>query len=47
MTAQLLLYLLGTIGLALEAAHVGLPRLSFGWSGLVLIAIGALIVPAL
>lgn len=47
MTLQLLLYILGTIGLALEAARVGLTRLSFGWLGLTLVAIGAFILPAL
>lgn len=47
MTLQLLLYILGTIGLLLEAARVGLPRCSFGWLGLALIAFGALVYPAL
>lgn len=47
MTLQLLLYILGTIGLVLEAAGLGLPRLSFGWLGLALIVFGALIYPAL
>lgn len=47
MTVQLLLYLLGTIGLALEAVGVRLPRLSFGWLGLTVLAFAALILPAL
>jgi hypothetical protein len=47
MTVQLFLYLLGTVGLVLEAVRVGLPRLSFGWLGLAVIAFAALVLPAL
>jgi hypothetical protein len=47
MTLQLLLYILGTIGLGLEAARLALPRVSFGWLGLTLIAFAALILPVL
>lgn len=47
MTLQLLLYILGTIGLGLEAARLTPPRLLFGWLGLMLIAFAALILPAL
>jgi hypothetical protein len=47
MTLQLLLYILGTIGLVLEAVRLGVPRCSFGWLGLALISFGALILPVL
>jgi hypothetical protein len=46
MTVQLLLYLIATILLALATFGVSLPRVHFGWAGLTLIAIGALILPA-
>jgi len=45
MTVALFLYLLGTIGLALEAVGVRPPRVSLGWLGLTLIAFAALILP--
>lgn len=47
MTATLLLYLIGVILLALATAGVSLPRVHFGWAGLTLIAVGALILPAI
>lgn len=47
MSVQLFLYLLGTIGLVLEAVGVRLPRVSFGWLGLALIAFAALLLPHL
>ena len=46
MSVELLLYLTGTILLGLAAAGVSLPRVHFGWAGLTLIAVGALILPA-
>jgi hypothetical protein len=46
MTVTLLLYLIATILLGLATFGVSLPRLHFGWAGLTLIAIGALILPA-
>ncbi|MBF9130426.1 hypothetical protein I0C86_15875 [Plantactinospora sp. S1510] len=45
MTPTLFLYILGTICLALEAVGVRVPRVSFGWIGLTLIAFAALILP--
>jgi hypothetical protein len=45
MSLQLFLYLLGAIGLLLEAVSVRAGRVSFGWAGLTLIAFAALILP--
>jgi hypothetical protein len=47
MTLTLLLYLIATILLALATFGVSLPRVHFGWAGLTIIAIGALILPAI
>lgn len=47
MSVTLLLYLIATILLGLSAAGVSLPRVHFGWAGLAIIAIAALILPAI
>jgi hypothetical protein len=44
---EVVLYILGTIGLALEAFAVRVGRVSPGWLGLTLIAVAALLLPLL
>lgn len=47
MTVTLLLYLIGVILLGLAAAGVSLSRVHFGWAGLTIIGVAALILPAI
>lgn len=47
MSIQLLLYLLGIVGLVLEAFGVRIGPMSPGWLGLTIIAIAALLLPAI